>query len=278
MKKIIHISDLHVGYEKEKNHEVIFSTYKNFEEIIEKIIDKCTPPSDFIILITGDLVDNAKEGNGKLLKTIKTDFLDVLEDAGFNNILIVPGNHDYGTGNSANVDCMRIFKETIYGDKDKSFPDVRVIDGIAFIGLDSMQGELKKNEGIWADGEVGKEQIIALDEFLSGKRPLTGPKVSDCKYTVIYLHHHPIDRGSYFKKKFHGLDDADDLKNVLAPYKIDALLFGHNHDGRPWYESWGIPRVYDAGSTTGKRNSPGPIRIIDLSKKISPDSDLKKDE
>lgn len=116
-------------------------------------------------------------------------------------------------------------------------------DNIAFIGLDSVQGQMKINKGDWADGEIGKEQRKELDDLLSGKAPIEGPKISDCDYTVVYLYHHPIGRGNYFKKIFHGLDDADELKKVFKPYRIDALLFGHNHDGRAWYKSWNIDRV-----------------------------------
>jgi len=118
--------------------------------------------------------------------------------------------------------------------------------------------------------------------FFLGKKPLSGHLVTECTYIVIYLHHHPIDGGNFIRRIFHRLDDAEDLKTVLSrhmqgQHKIDALLFGHNHEGREWNGSWGIPRVYDAGSTTGKRNLPGPIRVIDLSKDISPDWDLTKD-
>jgi hypothetical protein len=50
VKKIIHLSDLHVGHKE---------CGDRFRFIIESISKACRPSSDFIAVITGDLVDNA---------------------------------------------------------------------------------------------------------------------------------------------------------------------------------------------------------------------------
>ena len=271
MKKIIHLSDLHIGY---KRRITGVTTLGIFGPIQAKIIEKCQPASDYIIVITGDLLDNVTKKNPyDGIKEILKNF----DQAGFKDILIAPGNHDYGTGNFASSKFARQFKKEIYGYENKEFPDFRVIDQVAFIGLDSMQGEVRANQGLWADGEIGKEQRDRLDEILSGKTPPSGPTVKECDYTVVYLHHHPIARENYFKKTFHGLDDAAELEQVCAPYSISALLFGHNHSGKDCNGNWNIKRAYDAGSTTGKkRKRPGPIRIIDLSTPVSSDYDLNE--
>ena len=87
------------------------------------------------------------------------------------------------------------------------------------------------------------------------------------------MHHHPFD-----KKFGHRLKDSDELKKKLKPYAqkgmIDALLFGHKHQGRTHNGKWGIPRLYDGSSSTGKRKKKSdPIiqRVIDL--KFKPVSD-----
>lgn len=81
--------------------------------------------------------------------------------------------------------------------------------------------------------------------------------------------------GGFIKRRIHGLDDAPDLKKTLKKHRIDALLFGHNHDGKHWNGNWGIKRCYDAGSSTGKGGKQGPHRVIDLSKEIYTDFDAK---
>ncbi len=48
--------------------------------------------------------------------------------------------------------------------------------------------------------------------------------------------------------------------------KIDALLYGHNHLGKKRNGVLGIPRCYDAGSSTRKDSSVGEHRVIDLSR------------
>ena len=62
---------------------------------------------------------------------------------------------------------------------------------------------------------------------------------------------------------------------ILKKSKISALLFGHNHDGRVWSGRWGISRVYDGGTSTGKGGKPNPHRVIDLSRDPAFDYDAQ---
>jgi 3',5'-cyclic AMP phosphodiesterase CpdA len=256
MRKIIHLSDIHIGY---KGMSTIF------DGMIDRLIYLYQPADEYVIVITGDLVNNVTR-QGQLSKAKAQ--IKRIREAGF-NLLIAPGNHDYGTGSNATARGMKKYKKTIYGSSNKPFPIFTPLGNIAFIGIDSMEGEIIKNQGALANGEIGKRQLAGLEERLSSQ------PVKNSKYTVIYLHHHPIDMGGLIKRRIHGLDDAKKLKKILAANKIDALLFGHNHDGKPWNGSWGIKRVYDAGSSTGKKSQQGPHRVIDLSKPVTTDFDAQ---
>jgi hypothetical protein len=44
----------------------------------------------------------------------------------------------------------------------------------------------------------------------------------------------------------------DSMKKNIS---IDAILYGHNHEGKSNNGTWGIPRCYDAGSITKKARS-----------------------
>lgn len=249
MKKIIHLSDLHLGGDRT---DALFKEQCNRLKLIMQ------PASNYVILISGDIVDNAndEEQHDYAIKELTK-----LKNEGY-TVLPVPGNHDYGNGNYAKKKYVDRFKKLFYNDEDLEYPKVDIVDNIAFIGIDSTAEEIGGLDGLLAQGEIGRKQLERLDNILSSE------KVKFADYTVVYMHHHPFE--SKIGKK---LKDSDDLKKVLEPHSVDALLFGHNHDGKVWNGVWGIKRSYDAGSSTGKRGGRMIHRVIDLSQPISADYD-----
>lgn len=246
MKKIIHFSDLHIGFE---------NLGARFLCIIENLLFVKNPPSDYVIVITGDLVENAADISA--FEEARS-YVERLRNEHY-AVLVIPGNHDYGTGSLGSEKYVKRFKETFFieYDKDETYPKVDFIDGTAFIGLDSMAEELHWYDSLFANGEIGEAQLSRLDTTLKN------PDVSTAEYKVIYMHHHPFDPINML----HKLKDADNLKNLLRKHdKIDAFLYGHNHLGKKRNGVLGIPRCYDAGSSTRKNNSTGSHRVIDLSR------------
>ncbi|MCX7110083.1 MAG: metallophosphoesterase [Proteobacteria bacterium] len=271
-KKIIHLTDLHLGYEDDD-----VSCTQTVNKVKLWIMANCAPRSDYVIVITGDLVNNA---NIKDLWDLSAEFIQQLSEPDASGqkyeILIVPGNHDYGSGSDANPKFVSIFKQRYFGNSSFEYPYIRIVgDGVthekvAFIGLDSNEDELNPLDHRLADGEIGGEQLGRLEDALRRN------DVKQCPYRVIFLHHHPFESPIF--KFGHWLKDSDKLRDVIKAaadegVKVDALLFGHNHGGKPKHNKWGIPRVYDGGTTGGKRK-PSFIRIIeDLS---SPNVDVDK--
>jgi len=259
MKKIIHISDLHIGFK---------NMGERYHQIINKLISKKGKEAhDYVILISGDLIDNAhqQEDYGEV-----TAGLERLRQTGFENILIIPGNHDYGTGSKGDKKFVKTFQKIFFND-DQTYPRKDIIEDIAFIGLDSIAEELHWYDALWSEGELGNSQLSRLSIILQGD------DVRACKRRVIYLHHHPFDA-----RPLHQLKDSKNLKKILTEamdqnITIDAILYGHNHEGKSHNGEWGIPRCYDAGSATAK---PRPkmvknmawfqvnssIRVIDIEK------------
>ena len=129
MKKIIHLSDLHIGYG---------DLGQRFYGIAEDIIFVKEPADDYIVVVTGDVVENATDSSS--YREAKMYF-DKLEAAGF-TVLVVPGNHDYGTGNLGSKDYVPLFKTTFFGKANVTYPKLDIIDRIALLGLDSMADEL----------------------------------------------------------------------------------------------------------------------------------------
>ncbi len=262
MKKIIHMSDLHIGYK---------DNAQRFYDVVKRIKkEKGYEASKYVIVITGDLIDDAHHKDS--CRDVKVG-LDMLKEAGFKHILLVPGNHDYGTGDRGDSKFVKIFNEEFYDD-GRGFPRKDIIEDIAFIGLDSMAEELHWYDEIWAEGELGDPQLHRLTEILKEE------DVRACQKRVIYLHHHPFDF-----RPLHQLKDSSKLKNVLTKLSdegvsIDAILYGHNHEGKSHNGQWGIPRCYDAGTATLKPRprfvdwlpwfqTSSSIRIIDFKGKDS---------
>ncbi len=250
MRKIIHLSDLHVGHE---------NCRRDFEIIAGNIIFEKEPGSRYVIVITGDLVDNA---NVDQYYTDVKEILKDLEDGGF-RILVVPGNHDYGTGTKGNKKFVAKFKKVFFEDAAVTYPKLDIIEDVAFVGLDSTAGELNKYDKYLANGELGGKQLNHLETMLSSD------EVKKCQRRVVYMHHHPFDPYPGYELK-----DSDQLKRVLEGKNIDALLYGHNHCFRLvtfWSKKcrnrngkWGIHRCYDGGSATHKDDRGGVHRVIDF--------------
>lgn len=243
MKKIIHLSDLHIGYR---------DCGKRFRDIIDNIAFLKQPASSYVVVITGDLEENA---NDPLHAEEAMESVALLEKMGY-RVLLIPGNHDYGTGAMGNPDLVALFKERFYRTRDVVFPKLDIIEGVAFIGLDSTAEELDWHDRVLSEGELGHTQLLRLQELLDGKK-LEGLR------RVIYLHHHPFS----FKLWRH-LRDSEELGRVIGN-KVDMLMFGHYHRnkataGRVYHGKWGIRRCYNAGSATHKNGNVGFHRVIDL--------------
>jgi 3',5'-cyclic AMP phosphodiesterase CpdA len=258
MKKIIHFSDLHIGFA---------DMGVRFQIIMENLVFTKQPASNYVVVITGDLVERAGSDNYEAAGMC----VERLREAGY-TVLPVPGNHDYSNLLFAMPKNVKRFKETYFDDPEVRYPKLDIIgdpgERIAFMGLDSMAEEIHWYDSMWANGELGAgegEQLERLEQMLKRE------DVTACEYKVVYLHHHPFE--PLCDK--HRLKDEEEFRNLLKNHKIDALLFGHNHHGKKWNGFLGIPRCYDGGSTTWKLKAVSEHRVIDLSRGPERDYDGK---
>lgn len=273
--KIIHFSDIHIGC-KDREYSNKFSlTDDRFSVIIDNLQIKMQEfnkldKKNCVIVITGDLVDKAgdidNDGNYENYKAVK-DKIIRLNNNGFKNILVIPGNHDYYKPYLyAEKALIQVFRDNFWDFTEepaltKDYPKLNIINNIAFIGLNSMSSEYGSIDSWGAEGELGPPQINRLNDLLN-----KDDNIKNCAYRVMYLHHNPFE-----DRYWHRLRDAGEFRNLLKSYndthfdkKIDILLFGHTHNAQKYDENCGISRCYEAGSTTRKETKPGIHRLIDI--------------
>lgn len=273
--KIIHFSDIHIGY-KDKEYSNRYSVADDrFSVIIDNLQVKLQElkkreENDYVIIVTGDLVNQAgdidDDGAYQNYKIIKDKFTK-LNNNGFKNILIIPGNHDYYKPYLyADQTLVQVFQDNFWGFTQEpalteNYPRLNIINNVAFIGLDSMSAESGPFKSWGAEGDLGQIQRDRLVDLLNNN-----VAVKSCAYRVIYLHHNPFERVYW-----HILQDSEEFKNLLKSYndthsdqKIDLLLFGHTHNAQKYDGNCGVSRCYEAGSTTRKEGRPGIHRLIDI--------------
>jgi 3',5'-cyclic AMP phosphodiesterase CpdA len=252
--KIIHLSDLHIGQgwnllKCEWLVQGLIKMYAGLDHGLEN--GKIPEDQEFkmlpIIIITGDIVESGTQNQYQRLR----ELLRNLRNVGF-VVYVCPGNHDYGfKGNWA----IRIALERFgfYAMNSTSCPDFPVVytivdpgdpdNGVVFMSVDSMAGELGGFDVLFAQGEIGEQQRAEIAAYLE---EFDRPNL----YTVLFLHHHPFYYNFFLKLK-----DDRAFKDLIAG-KVDILLFGHRHvDKRLTRKEmkYDIPLIHAAGSTVDLR-------------------------
>lgn len=272
--KILHLGDLHIGGEDKRfgpeNSDDSPCTLR-CEAIVDNIIARCRPASDYVIVITGDVTDG---GSALVSKGIQKQYEEAaaligrLRSSGF-AVLPVPGNHDYGCmGTHPNKKYGQLFREKLLFNYQGTFPVLGrsdapgLIGNVAFIGLDSMETAISRNYYFGAQGKLGNPQLKRLRDMLESD------EVKNASERVVYLHHHPFN-----PEPDMALHDVEGLKKALLGRNVNVLLFGHNHNGWKWNGWWDIARCYDSGTTTRKEGNAGYHRIMDPAENLSTDYD-----
>ncbi|HMS33930.1 MAG TPA: metallophosphoesterase [Ignavibacteria bacterium] len=236
MYKIAHISDTHISFNDTNGHG------KNLVELLKDIQSRACNH----IVITGDLVENPEEKEFRYVKEILSHF-DLLHPE---KLSVIPGNHDVfggapnsimfftfqlickNTNTSENVEKFaETFADTM--PEDKTFPYLKVIDNIAFIGINSMDKWSVKNNPEGSNGMINKGDFKKLKKILSRK------EIKD-KYKIVLIHHHfnkvnlneeypahslwlkTVD----YKMKLH---NKNKLAELFKNLKVNLVLHGHTH-------------------------------------------------
>lgn len=263
--KIAHISDLHLNRKFRR---------KNFEKT-ERLIEYALNKNADHIVITGDISDNSNERDFADLRDLLIKY-DLFRS---DKASLVIGNHDiYGgvelasdiiefpsrcqkTNYELKVDIFceyfsNLFKSTITVREDKYFPYLKIIDKIAFIGINSVDYYSKLKNPFSSNGKVRKTEREEVDMLLSVKE-------IESKEKIILIHHHFYKNNETAKSSGNSiwgrieshtmkLRGKKKLLSLFKRHGVRIIMHGHSHDMKT-YERKGM-LILNAGASMEGNN------------------------
>jgi 3',5'-cyclic-AMP phosphodiesterase len=208
--KLIHTSDWHIGGQAGEARQA--------EQLVAHLLAR--PDLDQLALvITGDITDDGQAAQWRVVQRTLAPLTGLLP------IFMVPGNHDVGD-HGITFDPVRAARSCDFIDAIATTP-IRTVRGMRvwewaahkIVGLDSTRGQAGELLPPLARGELGAEQLAALEAELM-----------DDIDTIILLHHHPR-----WHDQAHLLEDAGALTHLLNRRpRVRAVLYGHQHAEGTW--------------------------------------------
>jgi 3',5'-cyclic-AMP phosphodiesterase len=229
------ISDSHIGFSKDPNHDVTATLTEAVRQI------NALPQRPSFILHTGDLTHLAKPEEfdtvAQVLQTAKVD-----------KIFYVPGEHDVFTDDAKSY--LNRYGKGTRGTGWQSFD----FQGVHFIGLVNVLN--LKSGGL---GVLGQEQLDWLKADVAGLSANT---------PIVVFAHVPL--WTVYPKWGWGTEDSEQAIALLKRFGSVTILNGHIHQIMQKVE--GNVKFHTARSTAfpqpepGKAESPGPIKNVPADK------------
>jgi 3',5'-cyclic AMP phosphodiesterase CpdA len=231
----VQISDSHIGFSKDPNHDVTATLTEAVRQI------NALPRRPSFILHTGDLTHLAKPEEfdtvAQVLQTAKVD-----------KVFYVPGEHDVFTDDAKSY--LNRYGKGTRGTGWQSFD----FQGVHFIGLVNVMN--LKSGGL---GVLGQEQFDWLKADVAG--------LSDNTPIVVFAH---VPLWTVYPKWGWGTEDSEQALALLKRFGSVTILNGHIHQIMQKVE--GNVKFHTARSTAfpqpepGKADSPGPIKNVPADK------------
>ncbi|HET6977026.1 MAG TPA: metallophosphoesterase [Pyrinomonadaceae bacterium] len=239
----VQISDSHIGFNKDPNHDVT----KTFQEAVDNINALADPPA--FVIHTGDIthLSRAEEFDtaAQILKGAKTS-----------QIYYVPGEHDVFN------DDGQLYRERFgrgtQGQGWQSFD----YEGVHFVGLINVLN-LKQGSGTGLGGngfgQLGEDQLAWLKDDVKG--------LSSSTPIVVFAH---IPLWTIYPEWGWGTDESEQALLLLKRFGSVTVLNGHVHQIMQKVE--GNVTFHTARSTAfpqpapGTAPAPGPIKDVPAEK------------
>jgi 3',5'-cyclic AMP phosphodiesterase CpdA len=239
----VQISDSHIGFNKDPNHDVT----KTLQEAVDKINALEEQPA--FVIHTGDITHLAE---ARQFDTAAQ----VLKSARASQVYYVPGEHDVFT-DEGKLYLERFGRGTL-GQGWQSFD----YNGVHFIGLVNVLN-LKQGSGTGLGGsgfgQLGQEQLAWLQKDVKG--------LSSSTPIVVFAH---IPLWTIYPDWGWGTDESEQALSYLKRFGSVTVLNGHIHQALQKVE--GNVTFHTARSTAypqpapGSAPAPGPIKDIPAEK------------
>jgi 3',5'-cyclic AMP phosphodiesterase CpdA len=239
----VQISDSHIGFNKDPNHDVS----KTLQEAVDKINALEEQPA--FVIHTGDITHLAEAAQFDTAAQI-------LKGAKANQIYYVPGEHDVFTDDGKLY--LERFGRGTQGQGWQSFD----YNGVHFIGLINVLN-LKQGSGTGLGGsgfgQLGQEQLAWLQKDVKG--------LSTSTPIVVFAH---IPLWTIYPDWGWGTDESQQALSYLKRFGSVTVLNGHIHQVMQKVE--GNVTFHTARSTAypqpapGTAPAPGPIKDVPAEK------------
>lgn len=192
MRTLLHVSDPHFG--------------RSDPEVINQFVQTCALIRPDLVVISGDITQNANVGEYKEARA----FLAALHDSGI-KYFIIPGNHDIEPFHRPLERAFHHYER--YQEYISYETEPRYLDGeIAIASIDTVRKTKLVN------GTVGQHQIDRTNKWFAS---------IDRAVVRIVVTHHPLDLPSTTMLPLAAR--AERAIYGLAPSRVDLFLAGHHH-------------------------------------------------
>jgi len=239
----VQISDSHIGFNKDPNHDVT----KTLQEAVDKINALEEQPA--FVIHTGDITHLAQAAQFDTAAQI-------LKGARANQIYYVPGEHDVFTD-----DGKLYFERFGHGTQGQGWQSFD-FNGVHFIGLINVLN-LKQGSGTGLGGtgfgQLGQDQLAWLQKDVKG--------LSSSTPIVVFAH---IPLWTISTEWGWGTDESEQALSYLKRFGSVTVLNGHIHQVMQKVE--GNVTFHTARSTAypqpapGTAPAPGPIKDVPAEK------------
>jgi len=202
--------------------------FKHRREWLDELVAAVHAQQPDQILVTGDLAHIG------LPEEIAQAGQWLRELGGPEQILLVPGNHDYYAEDSWPA-ILEHWGDYLGAGGD--YPVVRALPDLELVGLSTALPTRPAS----ACGLVGAGQLAALETQLA--TPRSRPR-------LLAIHHPPFPGMIGFRKR---LRDAGALEQLIARQDLDVIVHGHDHTDR--FEQRAGARVFGTGSASYQHGS-----------------------
>ncbi len=244
---IAHLSDLHISLDHSRHNA------RNMRRLLEY----CLAHNADHIVVTGDIAANAEKKELEAARKIFRSF-GLLDPE---KLTLVIGNHDVFGGVHHAHDILQfpkrcretnyerrlnmfkdtfheVFEGSVHGKGNKFYPFIKIVSGVALVGINSIARYARVRNPLGSNGEVDNDQFKRLERFLN-------MALIKNLHKVVLIHHHFNSLESAGAGTLNNVWNAIEAQTLKLRKKkrllelfqrsgVELVLHGHVHENREY--------------------------------------------